>query len=231
MNNLVAIKGNDVFTDTLVIANETDNQHHTVTRKIRDNLKEFKELGKVKFMDDTSINKGRGRKKKIYLLNEPQASFLITLLENNAIVRRFKLALVKEFYRMRAILTQRQSTEWLETRKNGKLVRRGETDVLAELQSYAVNQGSKTYAKDTERLYQNYTLLVNRAVGIKKGERETTSAKILNTIAFIEDMILHTVAEEMQKGTFYKEIYQVCKKNTQMIVKLAFLPDRKLLVS
>lgn len=140
MYKLVKIKGNNIFTDSMIIAEGTGFEHHTITRKIRDYIDDFKELGKVQFMDVSSINNGAGRKKKIYLLNEPQASYLITLLENNKIVRRFKLNLVKEFYRMRAALMERQTTEWLQTRQKGKLVRRKGTDTLAQLKIYAEEQ-------------------------------------------------------------------------------------------
>lgn len=37
-------------------------------------------------------------------------------------------------------------------------------------------------------------------------------------------MILHTVDEEMQKGTHYKEIYKICKANGEQIMRFAYLP-------
>ena len=40
----------------------------------------------------------------------------------------------------------------------------------------------------------------------------------------LEDMVLHTVEEEMKKGTHYKDIYQLCKKNGEQIMRFAYLP-------
>ena len=49
----------------------------------------------------TKINDGRGRPRKIYHLNEQQATLLITYLDNTKPVREFKVALVKAFFEMR----------------------------------------------------------------------------------------------------------------------------------
>ncbi|MGJ0848331.1 Rha family transcriptional regulator [Tissierella praeacuta] len=118
MNNLVTIKKNDIFTDSLVIAEGTGYEHHTITRKIRDYFEDFEELGKVGYHNQPMPS---GQTQKIYLLNEPQASYLITLLENNHVVRKFKLALVKEFYRMRQFILEKQSAESQGSKNAGKL--------------------------------------------------------------------------------------------------------------
>jgi len=41
------MKNNGGFTDSLVIANNTNYEHHSITRKTKDYKKDFKELGKV----------------------------------------------------------------------------------------------------------------------------------------------------------------------------------------
>ena len=137
-----------------------------------------------------------------------------------------KAALVKEAYiqqfdAMEIFIRERLSTEWLVTRKQGKLVRREETDVLAQLIEYAETQGSKNMRK---AVYLTYTKLVNSLVGIEAGQRDSVPFKTLSTIMFLEDMILHTIAEEMRNGTYYKEIYQKCKRNGEQIIKFAYLP-------
>ncbi|GMQ57986.1 hypothetical protein AN1V17_23810 [Vallitalea sediminicola] len=161
-----------------------------------------------------------GQKQKLYLLNEPQASYLITLLENNDIVRKFKLELVKQFYRMRTALMERQTTEWLQTRQKGKLVRRKETDSLAQLKAYAEEQRE---GKPYKQIYTNYTKLVNNAVGINTGERNIATFKQLQIVSLLEDMVQHTVLEEMQKGVFFKEIYKKCKAKVNTFVSLMYL--------
>ena len=121
---------------------------------------------------------------------------------------------------MEAFITERKSSEWLITRKQGKLIRRAETDTLANLAEYAEAQGSRNMRSKVYTIYSN---LVNGLVGIKAGQRDIVPFKKIYVIAFLEDMILHTVDEEMQKGTHYKEIYKICKANGEQIMRFAYL--------
>ena len=50
------------------------------------------------------------------------------------------------------------------------------------------------------------------------------AATTITMITVIEDMILHTVDEEMAKGTHYKDIYKICKDNGEQIMRFAYLP-------
>jgi hypothetical protein len=56
----------------------------------------------LEFNDLKSLNSGRPQ--RTYFLNEAQATLLMTYLRNNEIVRKFKIRLVKEFFRMRETL-------------------------------------------------------------------------------------------------------------------------------
>jgi hypothetical protein len=99
-----------------------------------------------------------------------------------------------------------------------------ETDTLANLVDYAEAQGSRNMRK---KVYILYSQLVNSLVGIQSGEQETEPFKTLSVVAFLEDMILHTVDEEMQKGTHYKDIYKICKANGEQIMDLRTFPPRR----
>lgn len=223
MNELVVVKKNEAFTDSIIIAEGTGYEHHTITRKIRDYISDFEELGKVG-CDIQAMPSGQSQ--KIYLLNEPQASYLITLLENNSTVRRFKLELVKEFYRMRMFILERQSAEWQQSRITGKKTRRDETDIImTKLIPLAELQGSKNAGK----LYLTYSKLVNTTLEIKAGERDNLPLAYVDAIRFLERAIENIISIEVDKGTHYKEIYQICKVKCQVIKDLAFLPDIKLL--
>ena len=131
MQELVMLKGNDVFTDSWVIANGTGNSHEAVTKIINKYSDDFKEFGKLS--SDLKSNQISGRKSKIYLLNEPQATLLITYLGNTEKVRRFKKNLVSEFYKMRRFILERQTQAWIETRQGGKLTRKAETETIKKL--------------------------------------------------------------------------------------------------
>ncbi len=137
----------------------------------------------------------------------------------------WKVKYINAFNQMEAFILERKSSEWLMTRKQGKLIRRAETDTLANLVEYAEAQGSRNMRKN---VYTIYSKLVNSLVGIEKGQRDSVPFKTISVIAFLEDMILHTVDEEMQKGTHYKDIYKICKANGEQIMRFAYLPALKI---
>jgi len=223
MNELVIVKGNDIFTDSLTVAIGTEFEHHTITRKIRDYIKDFEEMGKVGYHNQSLES---GQTQKLYLLNEPQATYLITLLENNQSVRKFKLALVKEFFRMRQFILEKQSSEWQQSRLTSKQTRKNETDIiLTKLIPLAEKQGSKNSGK----LYMTYSKLVNMVIGIDAGQRDNLPAAYNDAIRFLERAIENIISIEVDKGTYYKEIYQVCKAKCNIIKELAFLPSIKMI--
>ena len=98
MNALVKFIGNDVFTDSMVIAEGTGNQHESVVSLIKTHQKSLKKFGNIRFTDLKSGNPKGGRPTRIYQLNEPQATLLVTFLDNNDIVVEFKVELVRQFY-------------------------------------------------------------------------------------------------------------------------------------
>lgn len=206
MNELVMVKKDEAFTDSMIIANGTDNQHLSVMRLVKKHLKRFEKYGRVEFMDLKSKNPKGGRPTKIAQLNEIQAMYLVTLLDNTDKVLDFKALLVEEFCRMRKVLAERQTEAWLESRKAGKLTRRSETDVIKELIEYAKSQGS-THA---DKLYITYSRLANKVAGIS--QRDLANIKQLNILDEVETMIFHVIKLGIVSGKHYKEIYQDCKR-------------------
>jgi len=209
VNELVTIKHKDVFTDSMIIADGTDNQHPSVMRLVRKHLKRLEKYGRVEFMDLKSVNPKGGRPTKIAQLNEVQAMYLVTMLDNTDKVLDFKAALVEEFCRMRKVLAERQTEAWLDSRKAGKLTRRTETDVIKDLIAYAKAQGSQ----HADMLYQTYSKLANKMAGISK--RDLANIKQLNVLDEVESMILHVIKLGMIQGKHYKDIYKDCKRRLQ----------------
>jgi phage regulator Rha-like protein len=209
MNKLVMVKREEAFTDSMIIADGTDNQHPSVMRLVRKYLKRLEKYGRVEFMDLKSVNPKGGRPTKIAQLNEVQAMYLVTMLDNTDKVLDFKAALVEEFCRMRKVLAERQTEAWLDSRKAGKLTRRTETDVIKDLIAYAKAQGSQ----HADMLYQTYSKLANKMAGISK--RDLANIKQLNVLDEVESMILHVIKLGMIQGKHYKDIYKDCKRRLQ----------------
>lgn len=84
---IVSIKNNQAFTDSKIIAFGTNNRHHSITAVIQKYLDDFEDFGKVRFKMEPLAS---GQKEKVYILNQQQATLLMTYLRNSEITRRFK---------------------------------------------------------------------------------------------------------------------------------------------
>ena len=225
MDNLVILKGNDVFTNSWVIAEGTGNSHRAIKSIVDKYSDDFKEFGKLSYHSKWFENekqkkvfsdnlKGVSREKtkiEVILLNEPQATLLITYLRNTEQVRRFKKNLVFEFYRMRDFIREKQTPAWQENRQLGKKTRKKETDAIQRLVEYATAQGSS----HPGRLYTNYTRLTNQTAGVSS--REAATEIQLSVITVAESIIAQTIDSGIEENKPYKEIYQDCKRKLAVL--------------
>ena len=97
-NKLVKIKGNEAVTDTAILAKGSGNQHHAVIQLVRNYKEDLEDFGRVAFEMRSFNTEGGIQKREIALLNEHQATLLLTYMKNTGRVRKFKKALVKAFY-------------------------------------------------------------------------------------------------------------------------------------
>lgn len=194
-------------------------KHESVQRRIRDYEKELLTLGQLGF-EIRPVKYSRGtNEQKIYLLNEQQATFLITLLKNTGIVVTFKLELVKQFYQMRQYILEHTSPHWQQTRLESKSNRKMETDEIKMLVAYATEQGSK----NADRYYCNLSKLANKAVGIDSDSRDEANVNQLNNLILIENIIGNVIKEGIQRDFYYKDIYKACKARIEQFREIAYL--------
>lgn len=217
MNELVFLKGDDAFTDSLIISKCTGVEHRKVKSMIRKYEKKMKSFGRLSSPHE--VESTGGRKATYYILNEEQATFLITLMKNTESVVEFKARLVKAFYEMRKFIAERHTTDWIETRRQGKITRRTETDVIKELVTYAKNQGSE----HADMLYTTYTVLANKMCGIKGKERDNATIYQLNNLNIFENLILQMIRSGIEADMNYKEIYKVCKDRCLQAKQIAMI--------
>lgn len=216
MYELVELRENDVFTNSKVIAEGTNNQHSSIQRILTKYEGDFNEFGQLRF-EIRPVKYSRGtNEEKIYLLNEEQATLLMTYLRNNDVVRKFKKNLVRQFYKMRKFLIEKQSQLWADTRIANKENRLKETDVIKLLVEYAKEQGST----HSDKLYLAYTKLAKGVVG---GKRDNVSVSELNNLTLIESIILQTIQIDMSMGMHYKDIYKDCKDRIERFAEIAYL--------
>lgn len=130
MTDIVYLAPNtkEPFTTSDIIASVTGNSYRSVQRMVEKQKKRLETFGRVRFEITPFETKGGVQNKKIYHLNEPQATLLITFLKNTDVVADFKAELVRQFYEMRREL-ERINAEKVEL----KTVRRNLTDEIAAL--------------------------------------------------------------------------------------------------
>lgn len=214
-NKLVTLQGNEVFTNSKVIADGTGNQHKNVKELIVKYQQDIRDFGTLSV---SNVESTGGRPEQIYYLNEEQATFVITLLRNSKAVVKFKKELVRQFYSMRQFIFEKQTKGWIQTREQGKITRKAETEKLSGLLEYARKQG---YDHEDRLLYINYTKLANKICGISN--RDNATVEQLSNLTVAENIILHCVQVGIEEEKHYKDIYQDCKKRLEMFKNIAYL--------
>ncbi len=110
MEELVFLQSlkDEPYTTPEIISEHTGIEYRSISDLIRRNKPDLECFGVLRFEIVKPTSKKGGRPKKIYHLNEQQATTLITFLDNTPQVKAFKVALVSEFFKMRDELTKRK---------------------------------------------------------------------------------------------------------------------------
>ena len=135
-------------------------EHKTFLDIIRDEFSE--EIGEQKILPSSYIN-SQNKKQPMFILTYNQAKQV--LLRESKFVRR---AIIHYIEVLEQAIIDKNKNEWLLTRRQGKLVRREETDAIQNLIEYAKPQGSQ----HADNMYMSYSKLVNSLVGIKANSRD-----------------------------------------------------------
>ena len=210
MNELVYLKNEQALTDSLMVAEMFKKRHDIVLRAIENKIENdsTQNCGRCFFKSKYKDTKGEWRKK--YLMNRDGFTFIamgFTGKEADA----WKWKYIDAFNKMEKVVMEKQTSVWIETRQQGKLIRKGETDVIQKLVEYAREQGSG----HADMLYMTYTKLANKMAGITTRDSATNSQ--LNELTTMERIIAKVVLEEMAKGIHYKQIYKDCKKRMETV--------------
>lgn len=105
--SLVSVVNGKAATTTLAIAKGTGNEHASVILLARKYLADLEEFGLVDFKSEST----GGRPSEYAILSEPQATLILTYMRNSEIIRRFKVELVREFWRMADVLANPRPTD------------------------------------------------------------------------------------------------------------------------
>ena len=136
------------FTTSKVIAERGKVKHHALQVMISKYQSDLEEFGRVSFEMRPLETEGGLQDEKIYHLNEQQSTLLITYMKNTLPVRKFKKALVKQFYLMQKELISRKVV-----RAKAKEARSRMTDAIRD---YIAESPNKHWQ------YKHFTDLVYR---------------------------------------------------------------------
>ena len=215
--DLVVIMKNQALTTSLKVAEYFGKRHDRVLRAIENAMSTLPKNGVSESFLKVSYKDESGKSNPMYYLNRDAFSFVVMGFTGKK-AAEFKWNYIQQFNKMEKLLQEKATLDWQETRRLGKLTRRSETDVIADLIKYAKVQGSK----HAEQLYQVYSKLANKIVGLKGGERDNASIKQLNTLDDVESMIFHVIQLGMAQCKHYKEIYQDCKRRLDWFLEITF---------
>ena len=190
-------------------------EHRSFKKVIWNNKSEFEEFGPLFESSTKDVNKKRGGQEKSYLLNESQATLLISLVKNTPESVAIKKRLVVEFFRMRSQLSKmaatKSSSEWQNIRKDGKAVYLQKTDVIKKFVDYATVQGSKS----ASMYYTNLAKMENKALFLIEQKypnvREVLNIKQLGQVIVADQVVEKALEDGMKDNLDYKEIYALAK--------------------
>lgn len=188
------------YTTSAIIAECAGVKHHAIQEHIRKQIGRLEHFGKVSFKMRPLQS---GQQAKDYILNEQQATLLITFLKNTEQVANFKTNLVKAFFEMRDELSKRYLQRELEKPKRKTLT-----------------ESIKSWEKAPKHAYSTLTnLLLKGATGKNKAqlmqERESengidslTSAELTN-YQRLEDMAIAMINLNMRYSEIKELIFKV----------------------
>lgn len=210
MNELVYLKNDQALTDSLMVAEMFRKKHNSVLRAIENKIKNDSTQNCAQCFQKTKYKDDSGKWNVKYLMNRDGFTFLAMGFTGKK-ADEWKWKYIEAFNKMESIIMERKTDAWLETRRQGKLIRKEETDVLQQLVEYAKEQGSE----HADMLYMTYSKLANKMAGITK--RDTATNMQLNDLSTMERLIANVVLTGMQEGTHYKQIYKDCKTRLETV--------------
>lgn len=215
MGEIVYLRRNEAVTTSLIVAERFHKRHDHVLRDIENILINLPKNGVVKFNLSTYTD-AKGESRKMYEMNKNAFSLLVMGF-NGKKALEWKIKYVEAFAAMENILQEKTTQAWIETRSQGMIIRKAETDGIKDFIEYALSQGSE----HADKYYMIFSSLANKLAGVKK--RDSASTIQLNNLAIYENIILRVIQEGIKACLPYKTIYQNCKNRCEQAKEIALL--------
>ncbi|WP_297573167.1 Rha family transcriptional regulator [uncultured Deefgea sp.] len=197
--------------DSRLLANKLGVQHRHLLRRIELHQSDYMALGVMRF-ESAKAQKLGGRPERFALLNEDQGMLVLTYTRNTPEIRAMKTRLIQAFGEARRTLAARDQ-QYLPSYRHAH-------QAASQLAEYAQQHGSSTPAK---MYHINLEKLVNKTIGIDKGQRSNLSTAQLTTLGCCYVLAAESVQYALATGADHKQAYQAVKAKLA-IFKSLFLP-------
>ena len=214
-SKIVTLNKNQLTTTSEIIAENCGIQHKNALALIRKYIDKFQMFNPVAFQTRQGEKLPQGgfaQSTEIAILNEPQATFLITLFRNTDIVINFKSELVAEFWRMREILSQPNRQLDIQEKRD---VHFPMMDALMFARE-AVGKKTTTYHFTNENLFCNRALTGKREA-LNESDLDVYDLRLLKAIR-LHNMVLmqHNLKQADRKDALDKYVTTYRAKNPRL---------------
>jgi len=232
-NELVQVKKWEIFTTSELIAKKLEVKHIHLLKTIYKLIKnlEGRKLPlkySKKFIETTFKHWKTKIEFRWFLINESAFSILIMQLWNYKKALEIQEQFVEQFFLMKKVLQNQSNNSWIESRKQWKILRKEETDVIKQLTEYAEKERWKPI---TYPLYSTYTQMTNKhlqfIVDCKEWKpiRDLSWVRDLWFIMIVDDRCKNVIIDWIKRKLPYKEIYRYAKEEVSKLVEsLDFKP-------
>lgn len=214
---LVYTKRNNNFTTSRILASKFGKRHSHVFEKVTKLISDLDKIkhpknGTLKFIKVQEIY--RGTTFDVYEMNR-QAFSLVAMSFTGKKALEWKVKFNQAFYQMEKVLIQQahnqQNNLWLTQRKEAKLIRKQETDVIKEFVEYATKQGSK----NAKFYYKHFTTACYKCLKLVQYKRpklrETLDIMQTHQLILAEQVAKKSIKKYMNEKEFYKTIFSLVK--------------------
>ena len=212
---LVEVKHNQVFCDSSLVAKKMNIQHAKVIRTIErlaERLRVTIGYPKIEKFEKTY----RNQTFTAYLMDREFFTLLCMRFESKKSLEwqvQFNNAFYEMENRILKDINNKSNDNFIEARKQGKISRHEETDIIKEFVEYATKQGSKSaqfyYKHITNATYKGLELMVQKQPAL----RDTLDIYQLSELLLAERVAKNSLKKYMDLGRNYKDIYNSVRED------------------
>lgn len=222
-NPFLRVKGGQVVTTSLDIAEKFGKDHGKILLRIRELGKSENGLTSVDFcrtnFRPTSYTDDQNRKQPHFEITRDGFSFLVMGFTGKK-ATEWKIKYIAAFNAMEQVISRQANTAWQELRRQGKTTRLDETDTIKEFVEYATRQGSTKaswyYKHITAATHKALFIIKDRSSQPFRDMLDNMQLSFLNTAEYVAR---NAIMDGMRDGLFYKDIYALAKSKIEAVAE------------